>query len=225
MCGNESDRRDANNGPRASYAGANIQRRGPSTRMMTCAVGSSPRAAEPSVPTPDHTMAEKAYGWVLRIIESEGPAILRLLWRILGSEADVMDAYQDCFCKLATRKSAKGLRSTKAYAYRTATNIAIEIIRSRSRRRAHLPAVAAERANQSSDGPAPDDDAERFTGLRDAIGQLPTHLGNVIVLRDLSRLPYEEVGRTLGISPATARVYRRHAVVKLAELLGKGEGS
>ena len=44
------------------------------------------------------------------------------------------------------------------------------------------------------------------------------------VLRDLSRLSYEEVGRTLGITPATARVYRRHAVVKLAESLGGRDG-
>ena len=59
--------------------------------------------------------------------------------------------------------------------------------------------------------------------LRHAIAQLPAHLRNVIVLRDLSRMPYEEVGRTLGIDPATARVYRRHAVVKLAELIGAEE--
>ena len=37
--------------------------------------------------------------------------------------------------------------------------------------------------------------------------------------------PIEEVGKTLGIDPATARVYRRHAVVKLAALLGEGSES
>ena len=149
-----------------------------------------------------------------------------MLWRILGSEADVMDAYQDCFCKLAARKSDKGLGSAKAYAYRTATNIAIEMIRTRTRRRAHLPAIAAERINESSGQPVEEVDRDhRFVRLRDAIGQLPPHLGRVVVLRDLSRLPYGEVARTLGIDPATARVYRRHAVVKLAELLGEGEGS
>lgn len=176
------------------------------------------------MPPSDHLAAEKAYSWVVRIIENEGPAILRMLWRILGSEADAMDAYQDCLCKLAARKSEKDLISTKAYAYRTAANIAIEMIRTRARRRAHLPAVAAERANEFSDEAAEDVDMERFARLRDAIGRLPAHLGNVVVLRDLSRLPYDEVGRTLGIEPATARVYRRHAVVKLAELLNEGEG-
>lgn len=175
--------------------------------------------------SPDHARAKQAYAWIVRIIETEGPAILRMLWRILGSEADVMDAYQDCFCKLAARKSEKDLTNAKAYAYRTATNIAIEMIRGRSRRRAHLPAVAAEQVNKAHSEPVEDVDARGFAGLREAIGRLPAHLGNVVVLRDLSRLPYEEVGRTLGIDPATARVYRRHAVVRLAELLGEGEGS
>jgi hypothetical protein len=34
-------------------------------------------------------------------------------------------------------------------------------------------------------------------------------------------MSYKEVARVLGIEPTTARVYRRHAVVKLAELLGE----
>ncbi len=53
---------------------------------------------------------------------------------------------------------------------------------------------------------------------------LPDHLRNVVVLRDLSRISYEEIGRMLGIEPTTARVYRRHAVVKLAEILDEGGG-
>ena len=61
---------------------------------------------------------------------------------------------------------------------------------------------------------------DQADSLREAIASLPRYLGNVIVLRDLSRMSYREVGKTLGIDPATARVYRRHAVVKLAELLG-----
>jgi RNA polymerase sigma-70 factor (ECF subfamily) len=158
-------------------------------------------------------------------MENDGPGILRVLWRLLGSEADVMDAYQDCFCKLASRKSAKGLRSARAYAYRTATNIAIELIRGRSRRRAHLPEVAAKRERELSEEAAEEGDEGRLDALRDAIGRLPAHLANVVVLRDLSRLSYQDVGRTLGIDPATARVYRRHAVVKLAELLDEGEES
>ena len=225
MCITESGQQGADNPPPVADGGANSSHAEPSLKVMTCAIGSTLRADGRTGSAPDTSVAKEGYGWVVRIIESEGPAILRLLWRILGSEADVMDAYQDCFCKLAARKSEKDLRSAKAYAYRTATNIAIELIRTRSRRRAHFPRVAAQRVRELSGEPAEGADEGRLTALRDAIGRLPAHLANVVVLRDLSRLSYEEVGRTLGIEPATARVYRRHAVVKLAELLGEGEES
>jgi RNA polymerase sigma factor (sigma-70 family) len=137
----------------------------------------------------------------------------------------VLDAYQDCFCNLAARQQALSSKVGRAYAYRTATNIAIEMIRCRTRRAAHWSAIVAEKGHPDTgigDGDEHGDD--RFARLRDAIAQLPAHLRNVVVLRDLSHMSYTEVGRALGIGPATARVYRRHAVVKLADLLGVGNG-
>ena len=138
-----------------------------------------------------------------------------------------MDAYQDCFCKLVLRGSPSDIGSTKAYAYRTAANIAIEMLRSRKRRSAHWPAIAASRAKVHEEGAVAEDEVSgssrsRATRLREAVTRLPAHLRNVIVLRDLSKMSYAEVAGTLGSEPGTARVYRRHAVVKLAELLGEG---
>ncbi len=161
---------------------------------------------------------------MVRVMRKEGPGILRMLWRILGQEQDVMDAYQDCFCKLASRKGSGQIDSAKAYAYRTAGNIAIELIRGRKRRGAHGPAIAtSQRERIQADGENRDRRQldERLPMLREAIARLPRHLRNVIVLRDMSRMPYAEVGRVLGIDAGTARVYRRHAVVKLAELLNE----
>ena len=190
---------------------------------MTAAIGCVPLTLGESAESVDQERADARQAWVLRLIQHEGPGILRMLWRLLGCEADVMDAYQDCFCKLAARPDHGRVRNAKAYAYRTATNIAIEMIRVRARRQAHWPTIAAGRADASSDKPAANADDGRFARLGEAIAELPAHLRNVITLRDLSRMAYDEVGKTLGIDPATARVYRRHAVVRLAELLGKGE--
>ncbi len=158
--------------------------------------------------------------WIIRLMASDGPGILHLLWRILGREADVMDAYQDCFCKLAKLTGKREPQNARAYAYRTASNIAIELIRTRRRRTSHWDNVVATRSQRANDDePAA---ASVVTGndqLREAIGSLPNHLRNVIVLRDLSRMTYDEVGRILGIEPTTARVYRRHAVIQLAKEL------
>ncbi len=211
--------------PSRAERSANDQSPRASESEMTSAIGSIPQTLSGRVEAVDNA-AEAAHGWIVRIMHWEGPGILRLLWRLLGREADVMDAYQDCFCKLVARKDRGKVKSEKAYAYRTAANVAVEMIRARSRHRTHWPAIVAER---SRDEETPEDsvteeseDVDAQANLRAAIAELPAHLRNVIVLRDLSRLPYEEVGKTLGIDPATARVYRRHAVVKLADLLGGG---
>lgn len=179
-------------------------------------VGDAPLLrAVPQTPT-----APKA--WISRLIEDEGPAIMRMLWRILGREADVLDAYQDCFCKLALLDRRCDIRSARAYAYRTATNVAIEMLRTTKRRAAHWPSIVLARGRQSVEPTANDEEQElRLETLRHAIVSLPDHLRKVVVLRDLAGQSYEEVGRTLGIQPATARVYRRHAVVRLSEILGK----
>jgi RNA polymerase sigma factor (sigma-70 family) len=59
--------------------------------------------------------------------------------------------------------------------------------------------------------------------LRDCIAQLPEHLRNVVTLRDLAELSYAQIGRILGISAATARVYRCKAVQLLAVWMSKEE--
>ena len=188
-------------------------------------MGTAPQAIQalPAMMDPvskDHAAEEFAHGWVTRVIEPEGEGMLRLLWRILGREQDVMDAYQDCFCKLASLPRRPDLRNARAYVYRTAANIAIEMIRTRTRRQAHWPNIVVERQSALEESPSEAANSDRTEELRGRIAGLPPHLRNVIVLRDLNRMSYEEVGRILGIDPATARVYRRHAVVKLAESFG-----
>ena len=51
----------------------------------------------------DLTRAEsvqKSQRWVLVAMQQFGPALVTTLWRILGSEEDVCDAYQDTFLRL-----------------------------------------------------------------------------------------------------------------------------
>ena len=211
--------------PITDGSGANTTRALPSSRLMSSAASAIPGgglASECAV-SGGQAVSDSRQAWLGRLIEAEGAGITRLLWRLLRCEADVLDAYQDCFCKLAARGAYRDLSSARAYLYRMATNIAIEMIRSRRRRHGHLPKIAAEyQAKADHSEPAVRVDSGR---LQDALAELPTHLRNVVVLRDLSQLSYDEVGKTLGIKPTTARVYRRYAVVRLAELLAQEEQS
>jgi RNA polymerase sigma factor (sigma-70 family) len=210
----------------AKPASANAGSVAPSQSVMTATFSyiADGHASEPAS-AEQESAASVAHGWILKLMQKEGQGILRMLWRLLGQEAEVMDAFQDCFCKVATTVQEGNLRSAKAYVYRTAANIAIEMLRKRKCRQAHWPAVAAAKAAQSTRAGEPSALGDRHENLRGAIEELPSHLRNVIVLRDLGNKSYKEVGQILGIDPATARVYRRHAVVKLSELLGKGDPS
>lgn len=178
--------------------------------------------------------------WFSGVLDQEGPAIVRLLWRLLGHEQDVLDAYQECWLLLAQLENPKDVRCVKSYVYRTASNIAVEMIRRRRRRQQHWPAVVERYQRQAYDAgecsgggggdPAAGAAAGAFTagggvcggrsvGIREMIAELPQHLGNVVVLRDLAGMSYKELGRILGIEPTTARVYRRQAVLKLGEMV------
>ncbi len=208
-----------------SDSGANAEQRSASEPRMASAATVSPQPLPRPADMPHCDADHVDLGWLTQLIEREGAGILQMLWRLLGREQDVLDAYQDCFCKLAARRRRGNLRSVRAYAYRTAANIAIEMIRVRRRRAAHRPVIAAERSDTRADDGGEGESEHRLARLRDAIARLPTHLRNVVVLRDLSRMSYSEVARMLGIEPTTARVYRHHAVVKLAEFLSEGDES
>ena len=206
-----------------SESSANAASPTPSERTVASDCVSVPRTGQGPVREAGGTAHRAEYGWVEQLIKTEGPGILRMLWRLLGREQDVLDAYQDCFCKLTSLQDHRDLVNVRAYAYRTATNIAIELIRLRTRQAVHREAVATRQAGTEAERDAGKENEIEVGQLRDAIGGLPKHLRNVLVLRDLTRMSYKEVGKTLGIEPATARVYRRHAIVKLTELLGEGD--
>lgn len=65
------------------------------------------------------------------------------------------------------------------------------------------------------------DQKELIDRMREAVLKLPPSLRDVIMLRDFAELEYSKISRMLGITVGTARVYRRQAVVRLADLMGQ----
>ena len=155
--------------------------------------------------------------WVLTSMHRHGRGLVNLLWRVLGNEQDVCDAYQQTFLKLAHLPDLKKPRNVKSYLYRTAANEAITMLR---RAKVALKSVDVIAANidmiDNTDFAGDLDMKDMRAKLRSAISCLPEHLRNVVLLRDLAELPYSQVARMLGITSATARVYRSKAVALLA---------
>jgi RNA polymerase sigma factor (sigma-70 family) len=166
--------------------------------------------------------ASRSQQWVLDAMQTHGPALVTMLWRILGREQDVCDAYQETFLQLAYVCEGLKPANAKAYIFRTASNVAISMLR-RRRIEARASQVLAQRepAPPAAHAPGEDFDTELLCRLlREHIAELPEMMRNVIVLHDLGELPYEQVARDLEISVASARVYRFKAVQLLAAWMG-----
>ena len=161
-------------------------------------------------------------GWLLHLMRKDGSALVRLFWRMLGREQDVLDAYQECFCKLIAQFERDGQVPHRGYVFRAAMNVALDARRRHKVRSDHLDAVAHSRQSarpNSSTGTAAT--KELVDSLRLAIAGLPERLREVIVMRDLAEMSYRDVARVLGLTPGTARVYRREAIKRLSASLSE----
>jgi RNA polymerase sigma-70 factor (ECF subfamily) len=158
-------------------------------------------------------------------MQQHGQSLVTMLWRILGNEQDVCDAYQDTFVRLANRLTGCKPRNSKAFVYTVAGNIAISLLRRRRMQEKacrRLAGRAREDYHPSSEGEL---DSRRLQEiLRDQILSLPENLRNVVVLKDIGELPYAQVGAILGISSAAARVNRHRAIQLLATRMAREGG-
>jgi RNA polymerase sigma factor (sigma-70 family) len=167
------------------------------------------------------TVAE-SQRWILTAMHKHGQELVTMLWRILGNEQDVCDVYQDTFLQLAHHEGGRKPKYVKAYVFRTANNIAISKLRRTIVERKGLAAPVAGRKTVNS--PATELDTKSLQeALRNCIAQLPEHLRNVVMLRDLGELSYPQLSRILGISAGTARVYRCKAIRLLSAWMNKEE--
>ncbi|MBM4102823.1 MAG: RNA polymerase sigma factor [Planctomycetes bacterium] len=165
-------------------------------------------------------VVEKSQMWILAAMKDYGPAMVHLLWRILGNDDDVCDAYQETFLRIAHLPDLQKPDNVRAYLYRTATNIALSILRGKQIRSRALSHLVRERSMEGRAAVEMELDVQLLCGqLRDAVVRLPEYLSDVIILHDLGELSYPEVAKIIGIRTATVRVYRHRAMTLLASWL------
>jgi RNA polymerase sigma factor (sigma-70 family) len=165
---------------------------------------------------------DQSQRWILSAMQSNGPALVTMLWRITGNAEDVSDAYQETFLRLAHLPNQQKPDNIRAYLFRTASNVAITLLRQKRLHAVSIQEMARARRDSYLPDTAGDLDGRQLQKrLREAIAQLPDYLGDVVVLRDLGELSYSQVAATLGITNTAARVYRHKAIGLLAQWLDK----
>lgn len=133
------------------------------------------------------------------------PNLYRLAFYILENEADAWDAVQDLYLKLWTaRDSLDDVSNPLAYSIRILRNQCLDRLRrARVRRSEDLDAL-----EQADTGPADGglSGKEDLARVRKYIGQLPDRQREVLTLRVLEELEYDEIARRMGISQVNVRV-------------------
>lgn len=141
----------------------------------------------------------------------------RVAFYILEDAAEAEDAVQELFLKLwSGREALDGIRSPKGYGIRVLRNLCLDRIR-RSRKM-ETPAVLPEPEWPGRQDEAVDE-KERLAKVLDAIKSLPDRQREVLTLRTLDGLSYEEIAERTGMNQLTLRVLLSQARRKLKNVI------
>jgi RNA polymerase sigma-70 factor (ECF subfamily) len=146
--------------------------------------------------------------------------MVSVVYRWVWSAEEAQDITQDAFMKVWSMRDRVEVETVEALLYRTAVNLAAN--RRRKRRLWGLFGLdSVEEPAATAPGPDEGLDAARWGGkVRAAVDALPEKLRCVVVLAELSELPYAEIGAILEIPEGTVASRRNTAMKRLAEALG-----
>lgn len=147
--------------------------------------------------------------------------VYRLALRLCGNGADADEAAQEAF--LAAWRGLPNFRGESRFStwlYQLATHAAIDLMR-REKRHA---AGDIDEVDAPDSAPSPHQQAERNEqrqAVREAVLALPPEQRQVIVLRFMEELSYEEIGAALHLPVGTVKSRLNRAKAALREILSQ----
>jgi RNA polymerase sigma-70 factor (ECF subfamily) len=158
------------------------------------------------------------------LFERHRTAAYRVAWRLLGNEADALDAVQDGFIKVLTQwHQFRGQSRFKTWLMRVVSRVALDI--GRQRQRHHRCESWSRQADLQSSLHSPRD--ERLDGeelrqqVQVALAALPELQRQALVLYVEGGLTYREIAEVQGVSLGTVMSRLFHARQKLRALLAR----
>lgn len=173
------------------------------------------------------------------LVEAYGERVYRLVYRMLGREDEAQDMAQEVFVQVF--KAIGGFRGDSklgTWIYRIAVNLCKNRSQYLARRQsdaqdelepaAERGALAAANGVTAGELARPDLLVEGYqveSILKTTIAQLEPDFREVLVLRDVEDLTYEEIGEITGLPDGTvkSRLHRARAILKARLELALGE--
>jgi len=154
--------------------------------------------------------------------------VYHLALRLLGNEADAADAAQDAFLRAYTSlESFRGDSRFSVWLYRLTNNICIDVLR-RRKRQDTVPLQIQDEEGEETQREIPDETwsperlAERAAdreAVRAGIETLSDELRQILLLREVGGMSYEELAKTLSLEAGTVKSRLNRARKKLCEAL------
>lgn len=148
------------------------------------------------------------------IYREHGHVVLRRARRLLGSEAEARDAFQEIFLSLVTRpEQLRGVTRITGWLYSVTTNHCLNVLRKRRTRTRILGAVEPRPPDAGMRG-------EQMVQVRALLERLPEPLDEVAIYTYVDEMTHDEIAAALGCSRRQVGylIERLHRVAREAEL-------
>ena len=147
--------------------------------------------------------------------------------RLVGNPEDAADVTQEVFLKVWKHlPSFRGESSFSTWLYRLTDNAALDLIRREKKRRGDSSLDDEEGALTLPADPAPTphqaiEQKELHQAVAEGLAQLSEEHRQVLVMREINGLSYEQIGSILDLSPGTVKSRLARARISLAKFLQK----
>ena len=154
--------------------------------------------------------------------------VYSLALRLIGDREEAADQAQEAFLKAWQGLNAfQGESSFSTWLYRLTANVCIDYLRRRNRRLGVESAVSlddeeagwAEPADWEQDPHRQLERAERSRAVERGLAALPEHFRQVLVLREVAGLSYQEIGAALNLDLGTVKSRLARARLALRKIL------
>lgn len=155
--------------------------------------------------------------------------VYSLALRMVGNEEDARDMAQEAFIRaFSSLTGFRGDSKFSVWLYRLTSNICIDFLRSRAKKRTVSMTWTDDEGDDAGELEIPDErfsPEEQFdrTSIRESVqhglDSLSPQYREILVLREINGLSYEEIGRVLGIEEGTVKSRIFRARKKLCDFL------
>ncbi|MBL8268727.1 RNA polymerase sigma factor [Steroidobacter sp.] len=150
---------------------------------------------------------------VARLFREHNEALLRFLSERLSSHHEAKEVAQEAYVKLLNLDRPWGLSYQRALLFKTASNLAIDRLRLRTR---GLRAMQGGLFEELRDNPTPEHIAaveQQVEHLERLVGEMPAKCRQAFLLHKVQGLEFADVAHRMGLSERMVRDYVMRAIV------------